>query len=85
MLYHMQKISSSGTAKSRRDEAKRMSDLDSVVKKNMENDHTHHLCISKFNFVTQCNHCNVCSMLHFKLLATDVAKSTKNETFENWM
>ena len=43
------KIHRSGTAKSRRDEAKRMSDSDSADKKKIENDHTHHLCISNLS------------------------------------
>ena len=44
------KIHSAGTAKSRRDETKRMSYSDSADKKNVENYHTHHLCISKLFF-----------------------------------
>ena len=44
------KIHSSVTAKSRGDEAKGMSDADSAAKET-ENYQTHHLCISKKNFL----------------------------------
>ena len=43
-------MSTSCTAKSRRDGEKRMSNSDSADKKNIENDHTHQLCISKKYF-----------------------------------
>ena len=51
IFYRNAKIPTSFTAKSRSDGEKQMSNSDSAVKKNIENDHTHQLCISKKIFL----------------------------------
>ena len=55
IFYCFLTIVTSCAAKYRRDGEKRMSKSDSAAKKNIKNDHTHHLSISElFLFVTQC-------------------------------